>query len=138
MTPYSVITRYTILGFGLLCALVLAAVLIVGFIVVSYARDLDGRYAQSDLLEWFNKLHATGSGIPCCSFADGWSIDDADWTIEGDHYRVRIEGAWYDVPEGAVVKEPNRLKPPRAVVWPYKSANEGAIQVRCFMPGTEG
>ena len=68
----------------------------------------------------------------CCSFADGISIRDVDWETAGDHYRVRIEGIWYDVPNDNVVRGQNRLGP--AVVWPTKDA-VGNTKIRCFMPG---
>jgi len=32
---------------------------------------------------------------------------DADWDIAGDHYRVRVDGVWLDVPEESVVTAPN-------------------------------
>jgi hypothetical protein len=40
------------------------------------ARD-DGRYANSPLKEWFNSL-ASGKTL-CCSFADGYVVEDPDW-----------------------------------------------------------
>lgn len=95
------------------------------------ARD-DGRYANSPLHAWFDQL-ASGKGL-CCSFADGVSIADVDWDTggAGGHYRVRLDGRWIDVPDAAVVTEPNRDG--RAFVWPYMDA-EGNTQIRCFLPG---
>jgi hypothetical protein len=52
-------------------------------------------------------------------------------TLHG-HYRVRIYGQWFVVPDEAVVTEPNRFGP--AVVWPYND-RYGNTQIRCFMPG---
>jgi hypothetical protein len=72
------------------------------------ARD-DGRFANSPLKPWFDRL-ASRKGL-CCSFADGFSVQDAD---------------------DAVVAEPNRFGP--AVVWPYND-RYGNTQIRCFMPG---
>jgi len=94
------------------------------------ARD-DGRYANSQLKQWFDKL-ASGKGL-CCSFADGVSVEDVDWDTEGANYRVRLNGKWVVVPDTAVVGEPNKFGP--AVVWPYQDM-EGATQIRCFLPGT--
>jgi hypothetical protein len=93
------------------------------------ARD-DGRYANSPLKSWFDQL-ASGKGL-CCSFADGMQIDDVDWDTRDGHYRVRLLGEWIDVPESALVTEPNRFGP--AVVWPYQDA-DGVAQIRCFLPG---
>lgn len=94
------------------------------------ARDPDGRYANEPLHAWFDQL-ASGKGL-CCSFADGFSIQDVDWDTRDGRYRVRIHGEWIVVPDAAVVTEPNRFGP--AVVWPYKDT-EGATQIRCFLPG---
>jgi hypothetical protein len=93
------------------------------------ARD-DGRFANSPLKPWFDRL-ASGKGL-CCSFADGFSVQDVDWDTQDGHYRVRIYGQWLVVPDDAVVTEPNRFGP--AVVWPYND-RDGNTQIRCFMPG---
>jgi hypothetical protein len=93
------------------------------------ARD-DGRYANSPLKQWFDRL-ASGRGL-CCSFADGVSVEDVDWDSQDGRYRVRVQGQWIVVPDAALVTEPNRFGP--AVVWPYLDAN-GAMQIRCFLPG---
>jgi hypothetical protein len=93
------------------------------------ARD-DGRFANSPLKPWFDRL-ASGKGL-CCSFADGFSVQDVDWDTQDGHYRVRIYGQWFVVPDAAVVTEPNRFGP--AVVWPYND-RYGNTQIRCFMPG---
>jgi hypothetical protein len=94
-----------------------------------FARD-DGRFDNSPLKQWFDRL-ASGRGL-CCSFADGVSVQDVDWDTLDGHYRVRLRGQWFVVPDAAVVAEPNRFGP--AVVWPYQGA-DGATQIRCFMPG---
>jgi hypothetical protein len=98
--------------------------------------DLDGRYATSPLHDWFEHL-ASGQGL-CCSFADGYAIADADWETKDGHYRVRLpkainsnEMVWVDVPNDAVIKEPNKAG--RTMVWPLYGY-EG-VTVRCFMPG---
>ena len=93
------------------------------------ARD-DGRFANSPLKPWFDLL-ASGRGL-CCSFADGFSVQDVDWDTLDGQYRVRIYGQWFVVPDDAVVAEPNRFGP--AVVWPYND-RYGNTQIRCFMPG---
>jgi hypothetical protein len=99
------------------------------------ARDLDGRYANSPLKEWFDSLHS-GKG-PCCSDADGTALSDVDWDAKDGHYRVRIEGQWWDVPDEAVIREPNRAG--RTMVWPiyYQVTNSPLrVEIRCFMPGS--
>jgi hypothetical protein len=94
-----------------------------------WARD-DGRFAHSPLKAWFDQL-ASGKGL-CCSFADGFSVENVDWDTQDGRYRVRLHGEWIVVPDAAVVTEPNRFGP--AVVWPYQDAG-GATRIRCFMPG---
>ncbi len=97
--------------------------------IVFQTRD-DGRYANSPLKSWFDRL-ASGTG-PCCSFADGFKVEDVDWDTHDGHYRVRLHGEWIVVPDNAVVTEPNKYGP--AVVWPYMSS-DGTMQIRCFLPG---
>ena len=95
------------------------------------ARDLDGRYAASPLKNWFDKLRS-GRG-PCCSDADGTALSDVDWQTKDGHYQVRIGGKWLDVPDDAVIKEPNRAGV--TMVWPMKYM-DGSIQIRCFIAGS--
>jgi hypothetical protein len=93
--------------------LLLAAVLLALASDPATARD-DGRYANSPLKPWFDSLRS-GRG-PCCSDADGSAVSDVDWEAADGHYRVRLEGVWIDVPDDAVIAEPNRAG--RAMVWP--------------------
>jgi hypothetical protein len=93
------------------------------------ARD-DGRYANSPLKSWFDSLKS-GKG-PCCSDADGSAVSDVDWESKDGRYRVRLEGQWIDVPEDAVITEPNRVG--RAMVWPIRGTL--GTTIRCFMPGS--
>ena len=95
------------------------------------ARDLEGQYANSPLKSWFDHL-ASGRG-PCCSVADGETVSDPDWETKDGHYRVRLQGAWVDVPEDAVITEPNLSG--RTMVWPIRYEG-GGIMIRCFMPGS--
>jgi len=94
-----------------------------------HARD-DGRYANSPLKQWFDSLRS-GKG-PCCSDADGYAVSDPDWETKEGHYRVRIDGEWHNVPDEAVITEPNRAG--RTMVWPIKGW--GGLTIRCFMPGS--
>ena len=97
---------------------------------LGYARDLDGRYANSPLKQWFDSLKS-GKG-PCCSDADGSALADVDWESKGGHYRVRLDGEWIDVPDEAVITEPNRIG--RTMVWPLRGYL--GLTIRCFMPGS--
>jgi hypothetical protein len=117
----SAMARYHAVAISTLCIAVLLQ-------NQSSARD-NGQFANSPLKQWFDKL-ASEKGL-CCSFADGLSVKDVDWDAQDGHYRVRLHGEWVDVPDTALVAEPNRFGP--AVVWPYEEA--GRTQIRCFMPG---
>ena len=72
--------------------------------------------SRPELNEWFNKL-ASGMGL-CCSFADGFAVSDVDWESKDGHYRVRLENNWIDVPDDALITEPNRAG--RTMVWPMR------------------
>jgi len=112
--------------------LTLAAVLLASS---ALARDVEGRYAGSPLKPWFDQLKS-GKGL-CCSDADGTALSDVDWESKNGHYRVKIEGSWWDVPDEAVVTEPNRAG--RAMVWPVYlrgATQEFFVEIRCFLPGT--
>ena len=94
------------------------------------ARDPDGRFANSPLKQWFDSLRS-GKG-PCCSDADGFALSDVDWESGNGHYRVRVDGEWHDVPDDAVITEPNRVG--RTMVWPIRGYQ--GLSIRCFMPGS--
>lgn len=97
------------------------------------ARDLDGRYSQSPLREWFDSLRSEG-GAWCCYESDGTRLYDPDWEQTSTGFKVRIFGQWYDVPPSAVIKTRNRAGYP--VVWQV-SDEKGNISVKCFLPGTQ-
>jgi hypothetical protein len=121
-------------------SLLIAIGILMAFVGAAFARDRDGRYAQSPLKPWFDSLRS-GKG-PCCSDADGYAISDADWDVSAGRYRVRIPRSndeadrnimvWVDVPEDAVITEPNRAG--RTMVWPIWGYQGPTI--RCFMPGS--
>ncbi|MGY4260593.1 hypothetical protein ACVI1L_007661 [Bradyrhizobium sp. USDA 4516] len=115
---------------SMIASLVLITLVLVAAMRIAQARDPDGRYANSPLKEWFDGLRS-GKG-PCCSDADGTAVSDVDWESKDGHYRVRLDGAWIDVPDEAVVTEPNRVG--RAMVWPIPSYM--GVTIRCFMPGS--
>ena len=118
-------------------ALLLVILFAALFVSHAYPRDIDGRYAQSPLKPWFDSLKS-GRGS-CCSDADGTALSDVDWDSHNGHYRVRIENQWVDVPDDAVIKEPNRSGV--TMVWPvfYRSLGAVArIEIRCFIVGAQG
>ena len=121
----------------------LALWLTVIFCLAAFARDPDGRYADSPLHDWFDTLTSKGGG-PCCSQSDGATVEDPDWeTVDNNpsvHFRVRIEGQWVDVPDDRVITEPN--KSVKTMVWPVRyndNLSRGVrFEIRCFMPGSMG
>src|SRR5262245_47257313 len=56
--------------------------------MLALGRDLDGRYANSPLKPWFDQLKSRQG--PCCSDADGYVVEDADWEAKNGRYRVRV------------------------------------------------
>jgi hypothetical protein len=121
------------------CALALIALVA----PLGYARDR-GQFVNTnaDLKAWFDGLRS-GKG-PCCSDADGSALSDTDWESKDGHFRVRVprlgyvldgqqqELVWVDVPEEAVISEPNRVG--RTMVWPVYGYM--GVTIRCFMPGS--
>jgi len=115
------------------CLWVLAALVVFGG-GTAQARD-DGRYANSPLKPWFESLHSKSG--PCCADADGMTLKNVDWDAKDGHYRVFIEGKWWDVPDNAVIRTPNLDG--RTIVWPIYIRPFGAlleVKIRCFLPGT--
>jgi hypothetical protein len=90
------------------------------------ARD-DGRYSLSPLKPWFDSLRS-GKG-PCCSDADGFALSDPDWESKSGHCRVRVDNEWIDVPDDAVITEPNRAG--RTMVWPSRDLSESPFAASC-------
>ena len=112
------------------------SVTMVAMTQTAWGRDPDERYKNSPLHDWFEHL-ASRKGL-CCSFADGYVVQDADWESKDEHYRVRVprtpnseSGIWVEVPDDAVITEPNKAG--RTMVGP--SYTHQGVLIRCFMPG---
>lgn len=121
------------LGRASLAAIVSGVIALVILLSVHFANARDhGQFGVVDSAthEWFEHLRS-GKG-PCCSDADGVSVEDPDWETKDNHYRVRLDGEWIDVPEEAVITEPNRIG--KTMVWPIKGYM--GTSIRCFMPGS--
>jgi hypothetical protein len=104
------------------------------FLLVLRANAHDPNRPELD--KWFDSLQSKGKG-PCCNKREAKELDDSDWDTKDNHYRVRLNGNWYDVPDSSVVTERNLVG--RAVVWvwihqKYNAKNE--LMIRCFLPGT--
>lgn len=87
---------------------------------------------RPDLDDWYHGLHSD-AGAWCCEGKEANHLADVDWESKDGHYRVRVDGQWWDVPEGAVITKPNRDG--RAMAW-MNGGYQGHIGVRCFMAGS--
>jgi hypothetical protein len=96
------------------------------------AVDFDGGMSG-----WLGQLQSKKGH--CCNGFDGHPPEAAARTTGsygiGSHYQVRIEHQWVDVPDEAVIKEPNKYGMP--VVW-YSTVHDGEktlFNIKCFLPG---
>ncbi len=102
-------------------------------------RDPTGKWADDPLQPWFESLH-NKFGLYCCSKADGHPLDEGEWDIKNNNYRIFVQGEWADVPDDAVILAPNKFG--KAMVW---LGNQGELgwgltlssRILCFMPGSE-
>lgn len=101
--------------------IVLALVLV--FTVPALARD-DGRYANSPLKALFESLRSQ-KGY-CCAEADG---RETEYEMPENSYWVPINGVWTEVPQEALITEPNRVG--RPMLW-----LDQLDRIRCFIPGS--
>lgn len=118
-------------------ALFIALILALALAFYSYKAK-----AQS----WVDQLQ-NKQGAICCTNNDGRRLDDPDWDTLGkaveDHngnsgFRVYEDGKWNDVPNWAIVVQPNLDGIPR--VWwgrQYYSGNT-VKQIMCFLKGLLG
>lgn len=111
-------------------ASILMAMVVWGATSIGWTHEHD----RPDLDTWFSRLYNKKGGS-CCNGEDNRPLE-AVWSTEGadgkQHYRVKIEGKWVDVPDDALVDQPNKYGP--ALVWYYRSGD--TFLIRCFMPGT--
>jgi hypothetical protein len=107
----------------------------------SYSHD-DQR---PDLKAWFQSLKSV-SGVACCDDGEAEHAEAA-WDMARGGYKVLLKnpqnpnesGSWFDVPDYAVVNQPNLNGV--AMVWWYPSYDEDGKMtphVRCFIPGAGG
>ena len=113
-------------------ALLLAAAVIL-------IRDPTGKWANEPLRPWFEALK-NKTGLVCCAEADGHPLDESEWDIKDNHYRVFVQGGWVVVPDLAVISGPNKfgkaivwLWPQEVLAWGGEPAN---TVIRCFIPGS--
>jgi hypothetical protein len=113
-------------------ALLLAAAVIL-------IRDPTGKWAGDPLQPWFESLR-NNAGMSCCARADGYPVDDGEWDMKDNHYRVFLNGEWTVVPDDNVILSPNKFG--KAIVWLTMQGeldtDRPALGARilCFMPGS--
>ena len=88
-------------------------------------------HMRPDLNPWLKTLR-NKHAVPCCDGSDATRLSDVDWDTKDGHYRVRLDGRWVDVPDEAVIEEPNQAG--MTLVWPY--FKDGMMVSRCFLPGS--
>ena len=101
-------------------------------------RDPTGKWAGDPLQPWFETLR-NKAGTYCCARADGYPLDEGEWDIKDNHYRVFVTGEWAVVPDDTVILGPNKFG--KAIVWicPQEIVLWGSPDstfIRCFMPGS--
>ena len=87
---------------------------------------------------WFESLQ-NKLGRYCCAGADGHPLDDGEWDIKDNNYRVFLQGEWTVVPDDAVILGPNKFGKAIVWVWPREAASwDGPVSnfIRCFIPGS--
>jgi hypothetical protein len=106
---------------------------------VLLVRDPTGKWAGDPLQSWFDHLR-NNAGMYCCAKADGHPLDDGEWDIKGNRYRVFVNGVWIVVPDDAVILAPNKFG--KAIVW---LADQGELPpsditfsnlIMCFITGS--
>jgi hypothetical protein len=60
-------------------------------------RDPTGKWAGNPLQPWFESLRDK-AGKYCCAEADGHPLDEGEWDMKNDSYRVFLQGKWIAVP----------------------------------------
>jgi hypothetical protein len=102
-------------------------------------RDPTGKWAGDPLQPWFESLR-NSAGMYCCARADGHPLDDGEWDIKDNSYRVFVKGKWIVVPDDALILAPNKFG--KAIVW---LADQGELApsditfsnlIMCFIPGS--
>jgi hypothetical protein len=102
-------------------------------------RDPTGKWAGDPLQPWFESLQ-NKVGLYCCARADGHPLDEGDWDIKDNNYRVFIQGEWIIVPGDAVISGANKYG--KAIVWLRNDARfasgeiHNVTRIQCFIPGS--
>ena len=101
---------------------------------VILVRDPSGKWAGDSLHPWFESLR-NKAGLYCCAEADGHPLDDSQWDVKGNSYRVFLHGERVVVPADTVISG-------KAIVWFQKPGElawggDTKTPILCFIPGSE-
>lgn len=110
--------------------LFLATLTLIIFLNISHVYAHDP--ARPELNDWYHSLKSK-SGMPCCDGSDSQAVAADDWKSVNGHYSVMIDGKWEEVPDRAVIEEPNLAQ--KALIWRRESYMNG-MTILCFMPGS--
>lgn len=100
--------------------------------LIAHAHSKD--YAQSPLSDWYKSLRNPVTGISCCDISDCGPADEFE--TKDDGYRVKIEGAWYDVPKDKIVHNKGNPTGSSVVCYNKPSVKMGApLMIYCFVAG---
>ena len=116
--------------------LLIFGVVVVLLALVAYAWPQGEDHKLTERQKFFQGLMNKKTGTRCCNNFNGHP-PEAVWDIDGNHYKVMIEGQWVDVPDDALIDKPNLYG--GAVVWYWTSTDvkgEKTFHIRCFLPGT--
>jgi hypothetical protein len=111
-------------------SIVTIGVMVIVFLIMSSAKAHD--HSRPNLDDWFGSLQSQYG--TCCGGpkVDATTLDGPHWDGKDGKYRVFVEQQWVQVPDGAVLHQPN--KDGRTLVW-FTVGYGGIITVRCFIPG---
>lgn len=97
----------------------------------AFARDDDGRHAQSEYNGWFRSLTIPGSGGSCCDLSD---CKRTEYRMDGDHYEaVAPDKTWIAIPPESVIY--NKGNPTGEPILCARPDGNGGWKVLCFVPG---
>lgn len=113
---------------GWLALIIVSLILLIMALLVHTKPARAHDHHRPELNGWMKSLHSKGKAW-CCNGDDHDPIDD--WETKEGSYRVKFQGIWYDVPDEAVVEDPNKAGD--ALLW--MSKGYGGFAVRCFLPG---
>jgi hypothetical protein len=71
--------------------------------------------------------------------ADGHPLEESEWDIKDNTYRVFLQGEWIVVPDDALILGPNKFGKAIVWLWPQEAlawGDHASNFIRCFIPGS--